>query len=474
MDPNNMRRKHPALAFCVLALACAASVPASAANFEVDSSADSGTGSLRAAITLANASAGPHTIDIRVRGEQAVLALQSPLPVITVNDLSIIATESTGFVIDGQDEHRIFELASSNESFQLTGMSLRRGRASEGGCVRGSANALAQLRIEDVLFEACTATAGDGGAIRVPAGPQFESGLEILSSRFVGNAASAHGGAVSAAAGGVSFRASIFMDNVAAADGGAVSVRGASVNFVFVDDGHFADNAGGTRGGAIDIQCNFCNANFQRGYFGGNSAGEGGALAMSASGAEALSLRIDNFTFDRNSALGQGGALSVSGLQLTANGLTLQGNRAASGAHLSAGSGFALARLRTSLWAGVDPAGGGACSFANQLLNPGQRVDNLFADTASCAPLAEVGGSALTGSVAGTLDAQDGAMPVLVFSGNSQIIDGGSTGCDLTVDARNGDRPIDGSGDGESECDIGAYEHPLQSDELFDDGFEGN
>lgn len=471
-----MRRKHPTLAFCVLALACAASVPLSAANFEVDSSADSGSGSLRAAIMLANASPGPHTIDIRVRGEGAVLTLQSPLPTITVNELSISATESTGFVIDGQDQHRIFELASSNENFQLTGMSLRRGRASEGGCVRGSANALAQLRIEDVLFEACTATAGDGGAIRVPAGPQVESGLEILSSRFVGNAASANGGAVAAAAGGISFRGSRFIDNAATASGGAVSILGASVNFVFVEDSRFADNtgsSGSSRGGAIDIQCNFCTASIQRGYFGGNSANSGGALAVSASATETLSLAIENVSFERNTALDQGGALRLTDTRLSANGLSFQGNRAGTGAHLSAGAGFALDLLRTSLWGAVDPAGGSACSFANQLLNSGLRVDNLFADTTSCAPLAEVGGSALTGNVTGTLDAQDDAMPVLVFSGNSQIIDGGSLGCGLTEDARNEARPIDGDGSGEAECDIGAYEHPV-SEELFSNGFEGN
>src|SRR5688572_15264246 len=62
---------------------------AEAATITVTSSADSGAGSLRAAITTANASSGADVIEFDIAGNcPRVIQLASPLPVITA-DLSI-------------------------------------------------------------------------------------------------------------------------------------------------------------------------------------------------------------------------------------------------------------------------------------------------------------------------------------------------------------------------------------------------
>ncbi|MFY8134743.1 MAG: choice-of-anchor Q domain-containing protein, partial [Aquimonas sp.] len=95
-----------------------------------------------------------------------------------------------------------------------------------------------------------------------------------------------------------------------------------------------------------------------------------------------------------------------------------------------------------------------------------------FTESASCGGLASSGASALASGVVATLDSAANLMPVLVFPAGSGVIDRGGRQLACTLsDARDTERPIDGDGDGDPECDIGAFEHAA-SPLIFRNGFE--
>lgn len=465
------------------------SQPLAAAEFIVDSAEDSGEGSLREAIGLANGSAGPHSLLILVPGTGVNAVLASPLPPITTAVLSIDGSGSAGFRIDGQNLHRIFETGLGNQRLELRGLELRNGRAVSGGCLLIAPRADAEVHIDTVTFEGCTAQRGDGaaigGAVHMPAG----ASLEITHSRFTGNGATGtgsgqRGGAIASSAATLDLRDSVFQNNQVSGGttgaeraGGAVSVSGTAVSIVFARGNRFSGNtvtAGSAAfGGALDVSCAGCVVSLDAGYFGQNTAGLGGGIALRQGGSgTGLSASLGNLTIERNLA-DSGGGLYLAQASLDARNLSLQNNRAASGAHLRTGPGFALDRLTNSVFGRVDPAGGNsACQLAESVLAGGPLGGNLFAEAVSCGGLASSGSASLAAGVVATLDVAGGQMPVLAFPPGSGVIDRGGRqfACTLS-DARDTERPIDGDSDGIEECDIGAYEHPAAS-LLFRNGFE--
>lgn len=473
-------------------LLCASlAFPVGAAVFVVDSAEDAGPGSLREAIGLANASPGPHLVRIEVPGSGVSLPLSAALPAISVEELVIDASSSPGFNIDGQDLHRPLETTNANRRLELIGIELRRGRAVDGGCLRIANRADAELRLDTTVFRSCRAERADGpalgGAVHMPVG----ASLEILQSSFIDNRANGtgsgqRGGALAVGAATLDLRESTFQNNLvsggaasAARAGGAISLSGSAVSILFARGNRFIGNAttAGSEafGGAVEINCAGCTVSIEAGYFGQNASGLGGALALRQGfSGLGLDVSLSNLGFDRNTA-DSGGALYLAQSALDARNLSLQNNRAGSGAHLRSGFGFTLDRLTNSVFGAVDAAGSGSsCQLAETLTPNGPRGGNLFAELASCGALSSSGASLLQAGVLATPDASGGQMPVLVFAAGSGIIDRGGREfpCTLT-DARENERPIDGDGDGIDECDIGAFEHPA-SPLLFRNGFEAS
>jgi hypothetical protein len=462
---------------------------AAAAVFVVDSAEDSGPGSLREAIGLANASPGPHVIRIEVPGTGVSLPLSAPLPAIATETLTLDGSSSPGFQIDGQDLHRTLETAAGNRRLELVAVELRRGRAIDGGCLRIANRVDAELRLDATVFRSCRAERADGpalgGALHMPAG----ASLEIVQASFIDNSANGtgsgqRGGALAVGAAALDLRDSLFQNNLvsggaagSARAGGAISLSGTAVSLLFARGNRFIGNATAAGsdafGGAVEVNCAGCTVSIEAGYFGQNAAGLGGALALRQgfSGA-GLAISLSNLSFERNTA-DSGGALYLAQSALDARNLSLQNNRAGSGAHLRTGPGFSLDRLTNSVFGAVDPAGSSnSCQLAEAVTPSGPRGGNLYVETASCGGLASSGASLLPAGVLATLNASGGQMPVLVFPSGSGIIDRGGRqfACTLT-DARESERPIDGDGDGIDECDIGAFEHPA-SPLLFRNGFE--
>lgn len=471
-----------------LALALGLSQTAGAATFVVDSAEDSGEGSLRAAIVLANAAPGPHVIEIRVPGSAVTLGLLSPLPVITTPDLTITADASPGFRIDGQTFHRIFETGTGNESLALTDLRLFRGKAARGGCVLAHANAQASLRIERVHFEACTAESSNGEVVGGAVYQPQAATLTVLDSAFTDNLAmgpSAGGGAIATQAASVDVRASRFLRNSALGSSGSVSAGGAlaldvpEFGLVFLQGNRFIDNSvDGVQaaiGGAIAGSCGQCVITIKQGYFGGNDARSGGALSILSPVVQPFppALVLENLTLESNIASVRGGAIELGGFSLDARNLSLQRNRAPGGGHLAASGSVALDRFSGSVLAATDASAGGSassCDFSGASVQGGGLLNgNLFAESASCGALTASGSQPIASNQLGSLDSSGGLMPVLVFGPASGVID--SLANCPAEDARGSERPIDGNGDGEARCDVGAYEHPLPV-AIFRNGFE--
>lgn len=118
------------LGACALLLATAVNFllptePVMAATFSVTTTADSGSGSLRQAITDANAAAGADTITF-AGGVTGTITLASDLPEIA-DDLTVTGPGQLVLTIDGAGLYRPFWIRAG-KSFTITDLTLKRGR----------------------------------------------------------------------------------------------------------------------------------------------------------------------------------------------------------------------------------------------------------------------------------------------------------------------------------------------------------
>lgn len=111
----------------------------------------SGSGSLRWAITTANASATINTITF-ASGNTGTITLTSALPAISDN-LTITGAGLTSTIIDGNNLYRPFNI-SSGKSLTISDMTLKKGQATNGGLVY---NGSGTFSATDVRFTGMTA-----------------------------------------------------------------------------------------------------------------------------------------------------------------------------------------------------------------------------------------------------------------------------------------------------------------------------
>jgi hypothetical protein len=258
------------------------------ATFTVANLADSGVGSLRGAVQVANLVPGADTINF-APGLTGQISLTSGQIDIS-SSLTINGTPGSPIVLSGLDQSRIFNVHGNN-TVTLANLNFVHGSATDGGAIQ-DVNATLNL-INDQFFS--NAAKNDGGAVLV--GPSAH--LNMANDRFVNNTAGNDGGAV-ANHGIMTDTASTYIHNQAEGDGGAV-----------FNDGLAASLTGDT--------------------FTGNSAGaEGGYGGAFASSGEDATISLLGDTFLGNAAA-NGGAYSQLGGQATLTGLTMLGNNATDG-----------------------------------------------------------------------------------------------------------------------------------------------
>ena len=173
-----------ALAASVL-MAVALAAPAQAAPFAVSNTADSGEGSLRQAISDANASAGEDTIafDPSLSGQTITLASQ-----LAVADSAglIIDGGSANITVSGNDAVRVFEVRGGAK-LTLNNLTVANGRGAAGG---GIAN-LGTLAVTNSTLSGNSAYYSGGGGIWNNGGT-----VTVTNSTLSGNSSTWHGGGI--------------------------------------------------------------------------------------------------------------------------------------------------------------------------------------------------------------------------------------------------------------------------------------
>lgn len=280
-----------------IALACAGVVftsgPAQAATFTVTSSADSGPGSLREAIGLANAAAGPDQITFQA-GLGDITLTSGTIAITDAVTLSGPGPSALSIVRDGSFDMFVVNLIASGDitvdGLDFIGNSLLdTGRAL---VVPASAPGLDSLTLANTWFGGFSST-DEGGAVAVYAA---NGSVSVSDSVFTLNGTTYPGGAIYLGSidGPVSITDSAFSGNTATQGGavfadtaGAFTVRGTS----------FTENSAQVDGGAIALGVATGGGGIRYSTFTDNSAGSAGS-PDSLGGAISIGLISDDTQFD--------------------------------------------------------------------------------------------------------------------------------------------------------------------------------
>ena len=323
----------------VLSLTALAS-PAAAAIFNVTSLADSGPGSLRAAVASANATPGGDTI----RFQPALAGTITLAAEILVSDALVI--EGPGpevLAISGAGHHRILVLdraSGTRTTSVLSGMAFEHGAASDGGAIFADDE---NLVVRNAVFRD-NASVSRGGAIRLVGGD-----LTLEDVTFTGNQAGPgnndSGGAIYHSNGRFRMTRGLVQGNRANYGGGFYF--GTPAPEVVIEDSAFVDNASYFAGGAINAGTTMPSFRVARSSFIGNSVQQPLGAAISFGGSTSPGSApgvIENSTFSGNFTPHSGGRgiVAVNSGTLHLRNCTLAHNRTATAGSASASDGGAV------------------------------------------------------------------------------------------------------------------------------------
>lgn len=485
----------------VLLLSLFAAGPCLADNtFIVNTVADGGGGSLRAAILQMQASNGVQTILFQIPGSSSIV-LTSPLPALVGQSIVLDGTASPGLRIQGAGWPMLkFLTGGSSQLIRFDRMNLRGGSNNEGGgCV--DVKSTGTLQVFDSTFDSCfswgpAASGSGGGAIKT------NGSLRLTRTLFTDNASSDGGivnlvntgGAVSVSGNTVLIESTRFTGNRTDAtaanattcqggSGGALSIFVPAGGSASLTDVQFVNNytscpstgsrQAGTAGAlAINGQGPTSIFNLDRVYFGQNEAFQGGAIAGFS-----VRLIVTNASFFENTGFSVGAIYMLTRTGAPATTIQLRNSSFArssstfgsSAAHLQLQNGATISEARNTVFA--QPLSGPACVPAIADVQTGAAV---FTSDNSCFFYLPGAAESLTaqfpGATFGLLQATQsyGQIHSLHPPAGSMLIDNGSnTGCPL-LDARGLPRPVNGGMS--TTCDIGAVE--VNPDRLFGNGFD--
>jgi len=254
---------------------------ANATTYTVTNLSDSGTGSLRAAITSANAD--PGSTIVFQSGLTGTIKLASSLPNITVSgSMTITGPGASVLTISGQNQYSL--LAITSGTVTISGVTIANGFANSSGGYNGEGygGAIyivggATLNVQNSVFsDNTTSNAGGGGAIC------NVGTLNVTNTTFSGNAvlgSSNYGGAIFNA-GPLTISDSTFSGNFASGEGSAILNYAGAPDFgiATISNTTFANNNAGASAGAL---YNFSGATLtvSDSTFSGNLPANGGSIA---------------------------------------------------------------------------------------------------------------------------------------------------------------------------------------------------
>jgi Right handed beta helix region len=315
------------------ALFLAPQAGATGSTFTVTNTDDSGTGSLRQAISDANSNSGHDTI-VFAQGVAGTIALTRRLEVL--HGLDIQGPGSTVVSISGQGTQQAFYLYDHNGgvtgNISISGLTITdAGSASAVVCWKTN------LTLDDVAIT--NSTVKDAALNLIPAG--LNPSLTIRNSTFSGNTKTGtddlNGGAVSVndGASDVTITNTTFSNNVAQqGNGGALGLK--NTGDATITGSTFTGNTvqrGNPGGGAIEVE-NHGNFTMTNSTVSNNTATtqRGGGIFFASSGGIGKSITIANSTFSGNSSATGAGALYFrTNSDVAINNSTITGNTTGGG-----------------------------------------------------------------------------------------------------------------------------------------------
>ncbi|MBK6434524.1 MAG: hypothetical protein IPF83_00735 [Rhodanobacteraceae bacterium] len=340
-----------------------ATTGASALDFSITNTANSGAGTLRQAMLAANANPGAtHTLTFDSSYPlDGQVTLLSALPVVQTS--TNLRGGNRRPVINGNHGFPILVIAA-DVTVDIDSVHFRNGMRSVGGCIAlQAATTTGSLFIDRSNFDDCQArdpSTPGGGAI----GWRTNDGqLGVSRSIFTNNSAVSSNASNEQPRGGAieSYSVTTLSNNTFESNG--VASAGSSGGFggavyLSVPGGIFESEVSGNRfrfnsvtptadtygrGGAVYANLkNDSLLSVQRNWFRGNSARRGGALAGEANNGTVNQLTLRNNTFYNHSVTEAGGALSLKNLRLIAEHNSFFNNDAPLASHLQMIDGAAL------------------------------------------------------------------------------------------------------------------------------------
>lgn len=484
-----------------LAVAALCAVPAAhAATFTVTSLADSGAGSLRAAITAANAANGADTIVFQP-GLTGTITLSSGQLLIS-DSLAIAGPGASRITIDANQTSRVFHIDDNGpegRAYAISGLTVTGGMTalanddSGGGLYLEPSFDRVPLALSNIIFTGNQA-ARHGGAISVSG-----AALTLVNAHLVGNTVDGgfqpSGGGLYADRADVVVERSRIVDNDAALVGGGISMSSPGIT-LSISDSVIQGNTATLSGGGMNVGTT-SQLTIRRSAFVDNwltSQSEGGAIYFAgvtdAGSAENL---IENTTFSGNISQhdsGRGSALIVASGNMTVRNSTFANNRTAPDVAGTPNAGGALwvangastrVTVQSTLFAGNTHGNGGlAVDLTRQ--GGGSVESTLAVDHSLFDAMPSIG--VITNPGTGNFEADAQLLPLALAGGitpvhalplSSPAVDAGSNPANLTTDQRGSGfaRAVDADACHRplvARADIGAYEY--RADTIFCYGFE--
>ncbi len=474
--------------FTRLACAAIATLPlacAQAATLTVTSLADAGSGSLRAAVSDANAAPGHDSIRFQA-GLQGTITLTREI--LVTESVSIEGPGPSRLTVAGSNASRLFRLAragGARTTVVLAGLTFANGQASDGGGAILVEDE--NLIVRNALFSGNVAETR-GGAIRHARGDLTLEDVVLLGNHA---GAGSSGGAIDFSNSGTLRLLRCVLRENTAGYGGAL--RMGSASRLQVEESLFMDNDAAYQGGAIEAGPTVASFHIARSALVGNSSNQAIAAAIGFAGSDNPGDSpgvIENTTLSANhTAHSNGrGILAVKTGTLHLRNSTLAFNRTATGASAAPSEGGAVwvgaatLHIDSSVFAFNTHGNAGArvdiapSSYSARVLNvshsllhtnPGGLINgidtaNLFDTDARLHPL--------------TIDAGPGFVPLHPIGLDSPAIDAGSNPANLATDQRGAGYPrrvdlVPCRDPQLARSDIGAFEY--RTDTIFCHGFQG-
>ncbi len=362
------------------------------------------------------------------------ILIESDLPAVSEN-LHIVGPGRDLLIIDGDDQNRQFDVLGTVDTFTLTGLTVFQGfAASFGGCL---SNLAADLLIEDVEFQGCTADFSGGALYQ-------DQGDAVI-------------------------RRALFQGNRSAEDGGAIALSTGPFDTVVIEDSTFLGNRStASTAGALSIGAS-TQATVRRSTFAGNlSVDDGGAIRIFSSSA---SLTLEHCTVadneDGSSGLGEGGGLALEAGTTTLFNTIVAANRDLAGGgtpDIFVGASATVTSLGNNL-IGANGSGNSTTAFPAGTTN----ANGDFVGT-NIAPIdALLGAPQDNGGPVTTVMPQAGSPAIDQGSCPGEVADQRGYGNVSTGSRVIDDGAIANDDDG---CDIGAVEVGAVDLPFFEDGFE--